>query len=154
MISGGSIVGSQYILSSGGVAIGRSLPRWPVQQVTTCRPLKLSRLMAATICIMRRAVRFFGGSSSHFGFDVPAPVWQSPQQTVRAAENNPMVPMNSSTGIPFKTWTFLKTWSDIWTAGCGACPATRATLAAQTMTAAATAVVGRIHLYKDVMDSL
>jgi hypothetical protein len=48
---------------------------------------------------------------------------------------------------------FLKTWSDIWTAG-GACPATRATLAAHTITAAATAVVGRIHLYKDVMDPL
>jgi hypothetical protein len=49
---------------------------------------------------------------------------------------------------------FLKTWSDIWTVGCGACPATRATLAAHTMMAAVTAVVGRIHLYKDVMDSL
>ena len=107
--SGGSIVGSPYILSSGGVTIGRSLPRWHVQHVTTCRPLKLSRLMAATIWIIRRAVRFFGGSSSHFGLDVPAPVWQSPQQTLSAAENSPIVPMNSSTGIPLRTCTFLKT---------------------------------------------
>ena len=76
------------------------------------------------------------------------------KQTVKAAENKPIVPMNSSTGIPFRTWTFLNTWSDNWTAGCGACPATSATLAAHTMTAAATAVAGRIYLDKNVMSSL
>jgi len=43
-----------------------------------------------------------------FGLEVPAPVWQSPQHTLRAAEKRPNVPMNSSTGIPFSTWTFLK----------------------------------------------
>ena len=30
------------------------------------------------------------------------------QQKVRAAENNPIVPMNSSTGMPLRTWIFLK----------------------------------------------
>ena len=37
---------------------------------------------------------------------VPA---KAPQQTVSAAENSPIVPMNSSTGIPFRICTFLKT---------------------------------------------
>ncbi len=89
------------------------MPRWQVQQVTTCRPPKLSLLIAFTIRTMRRAIFFRGGSSSHFGFEVPAPVWQSPQHTVRAAEKSPIVPMNSSTGIPFSTWIFLKTSSAI-----------------------------------------
>jgi hypothetical protein len=31
---------------------------------------------------------------------------------LRAAENNPIVPMNSSTGIPVSTCTFLKTSCD------------------------------------------
>src|SRR5258708_3504378 len=30
-----------------------------------------------------------------------------------AAENSPIVPMNSSTGIPLSSWTFLKASSDI-----------------------------------------
>jgi hypothetical protein len=73
-ISGGSTTGSPYILSSEGVTRGLWLPRWHVQQVTIWRPLKLSRLMAATIRTIRRAVRFLGGSSSHLGLEVPAPV--------------------------------------------------------------------------------
>ena len=32
---------------------------------------------------------------------------------LRAAENSPIAPMNSSTGMPFSTWTFLKAASDI-----------------------------------------
>src|SRR5438552_3501365 len=108
--------------------------------------------MAVTICIIRRAVRFFGGSSSHLGFDVPAPVWQSPQQTVNAAENSPMVPMNSSTGIPFRTWTFLKTWSDI--CGCGAWPPAAATLVTHATIPAAIARLHRLYPNKDVMGVL
>src|SRR5437764_2153551 len=37
---------------------------------------------------------------------------------LRAAEKSPIVPMNSSTGMPLSTWTFLKTSSTI----CGFCP--------------------------------
>jgi hypothetical protein len=82
MMSGGSIVGSTVQPIERRSGHGDADCRDDTsQQVTTWRPLKLSRLMAATICIMRRAVLFFGGSSSHFGLDVPAPVWQSPQQT-------------------------------------------------------------------------
>src|SRR5579872_3079561 len=71
-----------------------------------------------TIVIIFRAVRFrtvWGEpvSSSHFGFDVPAPVWQLPQQRLSDVVKTPIVPMNSSTGMPFSTWTFLNTTSDI-----------------------------------------
>src|SRR6516164_10261291 len=60
-----------------------------------------------------RAVRLRGGSSSNFGFDVPAPVWQLPQQRLSDVVNTPIVPMNSSTGMPLSTWMFLNTVSDI-----------------------------------------
>src|SRR5215831_7477474 len=66
-----------------------------------------------TIAIIARAVRLRGGSSSHFGFEVPAPVWQLPQQRLRDVVNTPIVPMNSSTVMPLSTCTFLKTFSDI-----------------------------------------
>src|SRR5215467_2309066 len=69
--------------------------------------------MSCTIEIIARAVRLRGGSSSHFGFDVPAPVWQLPQQRLSDVVNTPIVPMNSSTGIPLSTWMFLNTVSDI-----------------------------------------
>jgi hypothetical protein len=59
--------------------------------------------------------------------------------------------MNSSTGIPFSTCTFLKIWSDIWIAGCGACPTTRATLASQTIKPVATARLDRRYLNKEVI---
>jgi hypothetical protein len=117
-ISGGTGIASPYAKSRGGVIAGLSVPRWQVQHVTTWRPPKLSLLSAVIICTMRRAVRFRGGSSSHFGFDVPAPVWQSPQHTLREVEKKPIVPMNSSTGMPLSTWMFLKTVSDI----CGVAP--------------------------------
>src|SRR6185369_766890 len=100
-------------MSIGGVIEGAGLPRWQVQQVTTWRPPKLSRLIALTIVTILRAICFRGGSASHCGFDVPAPTWQSPQQTLSAAENSPIVPMNSSTGMPLRTWIFLKACSDV-----------------------------------------
>src|SRR5215472_11787408 len=96
-----------------GVTAGLGVPRWHVQHVTIWRPPKLSLLIAFTIWIIRRAMSFRGGSSSHFGLEVPAPVWQSPQHTVNAAEKRPIVPMNSSTGMPLSTWMFLKTCSAI-----------------------------------------
>ena len=76
-----------------------------------------------TICTMRRAVTLRGGSSSHFGFDVPAPVWQLPQQRLSDVVNTPIVPMNSSTGMPLSTCTFLKTLSEIY-GGAGVAAAT------------------------------
>src|SRR5215471_17420921 len=45
------------------------------------------------------------------------------QLRLKAAANIPMVSMNSSTGMPLRTWTFLKTVSDICGLGsCGARP--------------------------------
>src|ERR1700722_4311149 len=96
-----------------GVVAGGVPPRWQVQHVTTWRPPKLSLLIlfiTSTIC---RATSFRGGSFSHCGLEPPAPTWQSPQHTFRAAENRPMVPMNSSTVRPFRTFIFLKTSSAI-----------------------------------------
>src|SRR5215475_15147776 len=111
--SGGLTTASPYAKSRGGVTDGLNCPRWQVQQVTTCRPPKFVLLMFCTIATMARAVRLRGGSSSHFGFDVPAPVWQLPQQRLNDVVNTPIVPMNSSTGMPLSTWTFLNTLSDI-----------------------------------------
>src|SRR5947209_5123561 len=97
-----------------GVVDGFCAPRWQVQQVTCLAPLKFSALILFTISTIRRATTFRGGSAAQSGWSVPAPVWQSPQHTLRAAENSPMVPMNSSTGMPFSTWIFLNACSDIW----------------------------------------
>src|SRR5205823_1912777 len=44
-------------------------------------------------------------------------VWQSMQFMLVAAENIPIVSMNSSTGIPLMIWRFLKTSSAIWGLG-------------------------------------
>src|SRR5262252_3490221 len=112
-MSGGLTTASPYAKSSGGVTDGLVWPRWHVQHVTTCRPPKRVLLMSCTIEIIARAVRLRGGSSSHLGFDVPAPVWQLPQQRLSEVVNTPIVPMNSSTGMPLSTCTFLKTLSDI-----------------------------------------
>src|SRR6478609_10175095 len=81
--------------------------------------------MFCTIAIIARAVRLRGGSSSHFGFEVPAPVWQLPQQRLSDVVNTPIVPMNSSTGSPLSTWTFLNTLSD----NCGVAGVAAATCA-------------------------
>src|SRR5215831_15744070 len=81
--------------------------------------------MFCTMLIMARAVRLRGGSSSHFGFDVPAPVWQLPQHRLSDVVKTPIVPMNSSTGMPLSTWTFLNTLSDI----CGVAGVAAATCA-------------------------
>jgi hypothetical protein len=86
-------------------------------------------LIVCTISIIRRAVFLRGGSSSHLGLDVPAPVWQLLQQRLKDVVKTPMVPMNSSTGMPLSTWMFLKICSDISpvgaagfaAAGAGAC---------------------------------
>ena len=40
-------------------------------------------------------------------------MWQSVQLRPVAVAKNPMVAMNSSTGIPLSTWMFLKTCSAI-----------------------------------------
>jgi hypothetical protein len=57
---------------------------------------------------------------------VPAPVWQLPQHRLSDVVKTPIVPMNSSTGMPLSTWTFLNTVSDICgraviAAACAAC---------------------------------
>ena len=100
-------------MSSVGVVTGLSRPRWQVQQVTTWRPPKLSRLIAVTICTMRRAVRFRGVSSAQSTWSVPADGWQPTQSEPTAADMMPIVSMKSSTPMPFSAWTFLKTSSTI-----------------------------------------
>src|SRR4029077_19267755 len=63
---------------------------------------------------MRRAVCLMGVSSAYFEGSLPlALVWQSRQFRLREAAMKPIVAMNSSTGIPRSTWTFLKTSSAI-----------------------------------------
>jgi hypothetical protein len=101
------------MMSIVGVTSGRSRLRWQVQQVTTCRPLKLSLLMPCIIVTIRRAVRFLGVSAAQSTRSVPAASWQSEQSNARAAHMTPIVPMKSSTGMPLSTWTFLKASSDI-----------------------------------------
>src|SRR6266571_7538490 len=110
----GSSIGSPYCIARLGLTFGRWLPLWQVKQVTARTPPKLSLLMAVTIRIIFRAVCFNGVSSAHFSqlFSLSA-VWHSTQLMVRAAEMNPMVSMNSSTGMPLRTWTFLNTSSAI-----------------------------------------
>ncbi len=130
-MSGGVTTASPYAKSSGGVTAGLSCPRWHVQHVTTWRPPKFVLLMFWTIWTIARAVRFRAVcgdpvSSSHFGSDVPAPVWQLPQHRLSDVVKTPIVPMNSSTGMPLSTWTFLNTASDICglavaAAACAAC---------------------------------
>src|SRR3954466_12235055 len=62
---GSSGGGVPYSSARLGWALGRLLPRWQVLHVTTCRPPKLVRLSAVTICIIRRAICFFGLSSAY-----------------------------------------------------------------------------------------
>jgi hypothetical protein len=67
--------------------------------------------MVSVIWIILRAVIFLGESAAQSG------TWHSRQHMPRAAEKIPIVPMNSSTGMPLSTCTFLKASSDI----CGRC---------------------------------
>src|SRR5438132_9746542 len=70
--------------------------------------------MAPTIVIIRRAVCLSGVSSAKCA-QLPSlcGVWQSTQFKPREAEKNPIVSINSSTGIPLRTWMLLKTSSAI-----------------------------------------
>src|SRR5579863_5523010 len=82
------------------------------------RPPKLSLLRVFTITIILRAILFNAVSSAYFAQSLElSETWQSVQFKPREAEKNPMVPMNSLTEIPLRTWTFLKTSSAI----CGFC---------------------------------
>src|ERR1700679_2761156 len=70
--------------------------------------------MAFIMPIMRRAVSLRGLSSAYLAQLPPlSALWQSVQVSPREAEKNPMVAMNWSTGIPFKTRTFLNACSAI-----------------------------------------
>src|SRR5438552_3947915 len=86
--------------------------------------------MLLTISIIRRAVRFSGMSSAYRAQSPPlSPTWQSVQLSPSEAEKNPMVPMNRSTGIPLRIWTFLKTSSAmVACCRCAACPPATATV--------------------------
>src|SRR5262249_37300266 len=120
-MSFGSSTGALYWTLRFGNVLGRRSPRWQVQQVTPRAPPKLSLLMAATIWIIRRDVRFIAVSTASRSQAVSvSEVWQSRQFRPRAAEIIPIVSMNSSTGIPRRICTFLKSSSDIW--GFGSCP--------------------------------
>src|ERR1700726_1969210 len=74
--------------------------------------------MVLTMRIILRAVCLSGVSSANFATSLALAVtWQSMQFMLREAEINPIVPMNSFTVSPRRTWTFLKTSSAI----CGFC---------------------------------
>src|SRR6185503_4644057 len=98
------------------MAWGRFAPRWHEKQLTRRRPPNIDLFRLSTIVIIRRAVRFRSVSSAYRAQLPPASsTWQSVQFSPRDAENIPIVPMNSLTGIPLRSWTFLKTSS----ASCG-----------------------------------
>src|ERR1700685_3036061 len=118
-----------------GVVAGGVVPRWQGQQVTTCRAPQLSLLTLSIPSTTRRATSFRGGSLSHCGLEPPAPTWQSPQHTFKAAEKSPMVPINSSTVRPFKTFIFLKTSSAIWGLACAKATPPNGTVAPSNATA-------------------
>src|SRR5438093_8588968 len=86
--------------------------------------------MLLTISIILRAVRFRGMSSAYRAQSPPlSATWQSVQLSPSEAEKNPMVPMNRSTGIPLRIWTFLKTSSAMGACcRCAACPPATATV--------------------------
>src|SRR5436309_1468538 len=83
--------------------------------------------------IIRRAVCFSALSSAYFSQLPPlSSTWQSVQFRPNEAEKNPIVPMNSSTGIPLSTWTFLNTCSAMGGVWAGAvCPPRNTTLSSQ-----------------------
>src|SRR2546426_2118881 len=147
-MSSGSRCASPYTVSSVGVTTGLSRLRWQVQQVTTCRPLKFCLLMACTMVAIRRAVRFLGVSTSQCSLS-----WHSPQHMLRAAENRPIVPMNSSTGIPVSTCTFLKTSCDICgfsaDPACGALAVNAIPITQTTVIAATARTNGLDHIIAD-----
>src|SRR5438067_592373 len=61
---------------------------------------------------MFRAVRLRGTSSANFDQSCRlSATWQPVQFNPRAAEKNPIVSINSLTGIPFNTCTLLNTFS-------------------------------------------
>src|SRR5580704_2436005 len=75
--------------------------------------------------IMARAV-FLRGLSSAYLAQLPplSALWQSVQVSPKDAEKNPMVAMNWSTGMPFKTRTFLNACSAICGCDCALAMAT------------------------------
>src|ERR1700689_4818450 len=75
--------------------------------------------------IMRRAVSLRGLSSAYLAQLPPlSALWQSVQVSPRDAEKNPIVAMNWSTGMPFRTRTFLNAWSAICGCDCALATAT------------------------------
>ncbi len=64
----------------------------------------MDRFRLLTIPIIRRVVRFSSVSSAYLP-QSPAlsSTWQSAQFNPKEAEKNPMVPMNSLTGIPLRS---------------------------------------------------
>src|SRR5713101_4916924 len=90
--------------------------------------------MPDIIAIMLRAVRLWSLSSAYFSQLPPLSwTWQKVQFSPREAEKNPIVAMNSLTGIPLRTRTFLKTCSAICDLCSGrGCPPANATLSTHT----------------------
>src|SRR5881394_525354 len=121
--SSASSLGGPYTTSIVIVVTGRSRPRWQVQQVTTCRPLKSTR-------------------------SVPADGWQPTQSEPTAADMMPMVSRKSSTPMPLSAWTFLNTSSAIIGFACGGVwPPSAVSVASMTASAAAIAYVDPSFIY-------
>src|ERR1700733_5484088 len=76
--------------------------------------------MAFIMPIMARALFLRGLSSAYFSQLPPlSALWQSVQVSPSEAEKKPIVAMNSSTGMPFSTRTFLKACSAMSGFSCG-----------------------------------
>ena len=101
---------------------GVSAPRWQVKQVTRGCPPKKLRLMVFIMTTICRARSMRGVETANASRRVRISWTWQPVQSNRSEEANiPIVSMNSSAGIPLRTWMFLKTFSDIGAAGsCGA----------------------------------
>ena len=99
--------------------------------------------MVAIMVIITRAICFLGLSVAYTDQSASPAAWQSSHDIPSAAEKTPMVPMNSFTGMPFSTCTFLKTCSAIGGAAAvdAACPLVITTAESQTMANTATPAI-------------
>src|SRR5919106_6303063 len=108
----GSGMGAPYWSARFGSLRGACVPWWHVKQVTRGCPAKYVLLMALTITIICRAFWIRGVAIANaVRSSAAVGAWQNVQSFPIALANMPIASKNVSTGIPFSSWTFLKTES-------------------------------------------
>src|SRR5687768_12334575 len=114
----GSGIGGPYCSAKLGSLRGCCVPWWQVKQVTRGCPAKYILLMVLTITIIWRA-RWIRGvaTAKALRSSAASGEWQNVQSLPIALANMPIASKNVSTGMPFSSWTFLKTVSVICGAG-------------------------------------